>query len=197
MIRLILDKTAESFEQDIRELIQEFYPGEDFEIRTEEGVHFTNTTQEEKNALKQAKATGENAEVNKKSTKNKARMASEITPEGVQDEKIRLSFEVAASEMSLTGVRKDDKSVIKKELYETLVSMTGKELPWGDLTGIRPVSLVSPMVEVAIEKRKTESGSDSVKELTESEIRNIKTSLTKEYCIKGEKLDLMTDIALR
>ena len=197
MIRLILDKTAESFEQDIRELIQEFYPGEDFEIRTEEGVHFTNTTQEEKNALKQAKATGENAEVNKKSTKNKARMASEITPEGVQDEKIRLSFEVAASEMSLTGVRKDDKSVIKKELYETLVNMTGKELPWGDLTGIRPVSLVSPMVEAAIEKRKTESGSDSVKELTESEIRNIKISLTKEYCIKGEKLDLMTDIALR
>ena len=195
MIRLVLDKTAESFEQDIRELIQEFFPGEDFEIRTEEGVHFTNTTQEEKNALKQAKATGENAEVNKKSTKNKAKMASEITPEGVQDEKIRFSFEVSASEMPLTGVRKDDKSVIKAELYETLVSMTGKTLPWGDLTGIRPVSLVSPMVEAAIEKRKTES--DSVNELTETEIRDIKTALTKEYCIEGEKLDLMTDIALR
>ena len=54
MIRLILDKASESFEQDIRELVQEFYPGEDFEIRTTEGVHFTNTTQEEKNALKQA-----------------------------------------------------------------------------------------------------------------------------------------------
>ena len=197
MIRLTLDKAAESFEQDIRELIQEFYPGEDFEIRSEEGVHFTNTTKEEKNALKQARATGENAEVNRKSTKNRAKEAAEITPEGVHDEKIRFSFEVSASDMPLTGVRKDDKSVIKAELYDTLVGMTGKTLPWGDLTGIRPVSLVSPMVEAAIEKHKEHNGNDSGIELTESEIRDIKAELTKEYCIEGEKLDLMTDIALR
>ncbi|SFG54124.1 coproporphyrinogen III oxidase family protein [Oribacterium sp. WCC10] len=230
MIRLILDNKAESFEADIRELVQEFYPGEDFEIHTSNGVHFTNTTQEEKNALKQAKATGEVAEVNKKSTKNRARMASEITPEGVEEAKIRLSFEVSASEMPLTGVRKEDKSVIKAELYDTLVGMTGKELPWGDLTGIRPVSLVSPMVERAIEKKLlndsdadrkdgkqrglrkkdqfsdlgTECGASSENsslpsfcELTDDEIQDIKDDLTKEYCIKGEKLDLMTDIALR
>ncbi|ETP71964.1 Fe-S oxidoreductase, coproporphyrinogen III oxidase, partial [Lachnospiraceae bacterium JC7] len=187
MIRLILDKASESFEQDIRELVQEFYPGEDFEIRTDDGVHFTNTTQEEKNALKQAKATGEVTEVNKKSTKNRAKMAHEVTPEGASEDKIRLTLEITASEMPLTGVRKSDKSVIKAELYDTLVSMTGKELPWGDLTGIRPVSLVSPMVEAAAEKNS----------ISDEDIRGIKKSLTEEYCIRGEKLDLMTDIAVR
>ena len=54
MIRLVLDSIAAGYEQDIRELVQAFYPGEEFEIRTPEGVHFSNTTQEEKNALKQA-----------------------------------------------------------------------------------------------------------------------------------------------
>ena len=52
MIRLVLDSIAAGYEQDIRELVQAFYPGEEFEIRTPEGVHFSNTTQEEKNALK-------------------------------------------------------------------------------------------------------------------------------------------------
>ncbi|WP_036606497.1 coproporphyrinogen dehydrogenase HemZ [Oribacterium sp. P6A1] len=186
MIRLILDKASESFEQDIRELVQEFYPGEDFEIRSSEGIHFTNTTQEEKNALKQAKASGEVTAVNKKSTKNKAKMAQEVTPEGASEEKIRLTLEISASEMPLTGVRKNDKSIIKAELYDTLVGMTGKELPWGDLTGIRPVSLVSPMVEALGERN-----------ISEDDIKNIKEALTAEYCIKGEKLDLMTDVAVR
>lgn len=235
MIRLILDKVSESFEQDIRELVQEFYPGEDFEIRTGEEVRFTNTTQEEKNALKQAKATGEVTEVNKKSTKNRAKMAQEVTPEGASEDKIRLTLEITASEMPLTGVRKDDKSVIKAELYDTLVGMTGKELPWGDLTGIRPVSLVSPMVEAAAEnnknifvysgteksgfkkhdtfderttkkyaldsKRNNESYKSKIEVsrqmITEEDIKGIKEALTAEYCIKGEKLDLMTDIAVR
>ena len=219
MIRLILDKASESFEQDIRELVQEFYPGEDFEIRTTEGVHFTNTTQEEKNALKQAKATGEVTEVNKKSTKNRARMAHEVTPEGASEDKIRLTLSIDASEMPLTGVRKDDKSVIKAELYDRLVSMTGKELPWGDLTGIRPVSLVSPMVEAAVEKNKRSIlSSESENEasvtdkspipkkssktaisvmISEEDIMEIKEELRSQYCIKGEKLDLMTDIAVR
>ena len=55
MIRLVLDSIAAGYEQDIRELVQAFYPGEEFEIRTPEGVHFSNTTQEEKNALKRAR----------------------------------------------------------------------------------------------------------------------------------------------
>ena len=186
MIRLVLDSVAASYEQDIRELVQAFYPGEEFEIRTPEGVHFSNTTQEEKNALKQAQATGEVTAVNKKSTKNRARMASEVTPEGMEDESIRLTFTVEAAELPLRGVRKEDKSVIKAELYDTLVGMTGKELPWGDLTGIRPVSLVSPLLD-AIPGHV----------FSDEMLAKIKEDIQKEYCIRGEKLDLMVDIAVR
>ena len=186
LIRLVLDSIAAGYEQDIRELVQAFYPGEEFEIRTPEGVHFSNTTQEEKNALKQAQATGEVTAVNKKSTKNRARMASEVTPEGMEEDSIRLSFTVEAAALPLTGVRKEDKSVIKAELYDTLVGMTGKELPWGDLTGIRPVSLVSPLLE-------TLPGHT----FPEEALRKIRADLRQEYCIRGEKLDLMVDIAVR
>ncbi len=186
MIRLVLDSIAAGYEQDIRELVQAFYPGEEFEIRTPEGVHFSNTTQEEKNALKQAQATGEVTAVNKKSTKNRARMASEVTPEGMVEDSIRLSFTVEAAALPLSGVRKEDKSVIKAELYDTLVGMTGKELPWGDLTGIRPVSLVSPLLEALPGHA-----------FPEEALRKIRADLRKEYCIRGEKLDLMVDIAVR
>ena len=41
LIRLVLDSIAAGYEQDIRELVQAFYPGEEFEIRTPEGVHFS------------------------------------------------------------------------------------------------------------------------------------------------------------
>ena len=186
MIRLVLDSIAAGYEQDIRELVQAFYPGEEFEIRTPEGVHFSNTTQEEKNALKQAQATGEVTAVNKKSTKNRARMVSEVTPEGMEEDSIRLSFTVEAAALPLTGVRKEDKSVIKAELYDTLVGMTGKELPWGDLTGIRPVSLVSPLLEALPGHT-----------FPEEALRKIRADLRREYCIRGEKLDLMVDIAVR
>lgn len=188
MIRLILDQEASSFEQDIRELVQEFYPGEDYEIRTPDGVHLVNTTQEEKNALKAAKESGVATAVNKKSTKSKAKMAAALNPEGVSDESIRLSIDVRAAEWKLSGIRKEDKSVIKAHVYRYLQKQTGKELPWGDLTGIRPVSLVSPMLEaIAAEKG----------EVREEDIQDVRKKLEEEYLIHGAKLDLMTDIALR
>ena len=120
MIRLILDQEASSFEQDIRELVQEFYPGEDYEIRTPDGVHLVNTTQEEKNALKAAKESGVATAVNKKSTKAKAKMAAALNPEGVSDESIRLSIDVRAAEWKLSGIRKKDKSTIKAHVYRYL-----------------------------------------------------------------------------
>lgn len=185
MIRIILDAAAMGFEQDIRELVQAFYPGEEFEIRTPEGVHLTSTTQEEKNALKQAQETGTVTAVNKKSTKNRARMLSQMTPEGVEEASLREIIDVKGAALPLTGVRKEDKSLLKAHLYAELAEKTGKQLPWGDLTGIRPVSLVSPMLEAL--------GHPAAPE----DIRRIKEYLTQEYCVRGEKLDLMVEIAVR
>ncbi|MBR1844770.1 MAG: coproporphyrinogen dehydrogenase HemZ [Lachnospiraceae bacterium] len=47
----------------------------------------------------------------------------------------------------LTGDRKKDKSEIKRQLYDYLSEITGKKLLWGTLTGIRPVTIVTDMIE--------------------------------------------------
>ncbi len=190
MIRLSLDEKAVPYEQDIRELVKAFYPGEDFEIRTPAGVHLSETTQEEKNALKLAVERQEAVEVNRKSTKHSSRQFAALSPEGIADESsIRLSLEIAGVDMPLTGVRKSDKSIIKSEIYETLCDLTGRKLPWGDLTGIRPVSLVSPAIRAA--------AAANAGTVPPEAVRAIRGALRKEYRIEGEKLDLMMEIGLR
>lgn len=106
MIRLILDEAAAGFEQDIRELVGEFYPGEDFEIRANGKVWLSNASQEEKNALKAARESGTATAVNKKSTKNSAKMTGFLTPEGAPDGSITRTIEVKGEMLSLTGKRK-------------------------------------------------------------------------------------------
>ena len=43
-------------------------------------------------------------------------------------------------------IRKENKDRVKTGLYRMLVKMSGKELPWGSLTGIRPVKLASDLL---------------------------------------------------
>ncbi len=50
--------------------------------------------------------------------------------------------------------RPDKKNVLKDVLYEALSALTGQELPWGDLTGIRPTKL--PMAMLAEGKTEEE-----------------------------------------
>ena len=52
MIQIFLEEDLVPFESDIRELLKAFYPGEDFQLHTPDGVRLMETTQEEKNALK-------------------------------------------------------------------------------------------------------------------------------------------------
>lgn len=44
--------------------------------------------------------------------------------------------------------RRGYKNVLKKILYELLSDMTGKQLPWGTLTGVRPTKLVMERLEM-------------------------------------------------
>ena len=43
--------------------------------------------------------------------------------------------------------RKENKDNIKYALYQLLVKLTGRTLPWGNLTGIRPAKLAMGMIE--------------------------------------------------
>ncbi len=82
----------------------------------------------------------------------------------------------------LTGDRKKDKSEIKRQLYDYLSEITGKKLLWGTLTGIRPVAIVTDMIE-----------SEGARSYENDLI--IKEDLKKEYYISDEKADRLIAIA--
>lgn len=72
---------------------------------------------------------------------------------------------------------KELKNELKRELYKAFSEHTGKKLPWGTLTGIRPTKLPMGMIK--------EGKSD----------REIQEYLSDTYLVSNEKIDLATRIA--
>lgn len=190
MIQIFLDEALLPFESDIRELCKAFYPGEDFQMHTPEGVRLMETTQEEKNALKRAKEQKSAVPVNKKSLKRKdtEKQNRILTEEGISDPSLfRLSLDLRGAALSFSGKRTKDKSLVKAYLYRILEEKCGRSLPWGDLTGIRPVSLAGKLL-----KELKNEGMQTKQE----EIRFYQ-ALKDEYCLEGEKAELLRFLALR
>ena len=73
--------------------------------------------------------------------------------------------------------RKDTKNRLKRLLYEILQEISGRELPWGTLTGIRPTKIPLRMLE---------EGADETA---------IRTYMKDTYLISEEKETLCTEIA--
>ena len=71
------------------------------------------------------------------------------------------------------------KNRLKTLLYQVLVSMTGHTLPWGNLTGIRPVKIPMALLAQGMEPE------------------NIKRQLQEQYFISPEKAELAVSIASR
>ena len=190
MIQIFLDEALLPFESDIRELCKVFYPGEDFQMHTPDGVRLMETTQEEKNALKRAKEQKSAVPVNKKSLKRKdtEKQNRILTEEGISDPSLfRLSLDLRGTKLSFIGNRTKDKSTVKAYLYKILQKKCGRSLPWGDLTGIRPVSLAGKLLK----ELKNES-----MQTKQEEIRFYQ-ALKDEYCLEGEKAELLRFLALR
>ena len=190
MIQIFLDEALFPFESDIRELCKAFYPGEDFQLHTPEGVRLMETTQEEKNALKRAKEQKSAVPVNKKSLKRKdtEKQNRILTEEGISDPSLfRLSLDLRGTKLFFIGNRTKDKSTVKAYLYKILQKKCGRSLPWGDLTGIRPVSLAGKLL-----KELKNEGMQTKQE----EIRFYQ-ALKDEYCLEGEKAELLRFLALR
>ena len=214
MIQIFLDEALFPFESDIRELCKAFYPGEDFQLHTPEGVRLMETTQEEKNALKRAKKQKSAVPVNKKSLKRKdaEKQNRILTEEGISDPSLfRLSLDLRGAGLSLSGKRTKDKSIVKAYLYRILEKKCGRSLPWGDLTGIRPVSLAGKLLDELEESKtqkepKVQDGPNlpntpkaenafcmQEKKLNPQFFRALKA----EYCLEGEKAELLHFLALR
>ena len=123
---------------------------------------------------------------------------------------IALTFERIDSKKEFT-IEASDKDAAKKEfgrdLYDFLSECTGKELPWGNLTGIRPTKLIRTILEDELSKGP--GAFLDPKELVKSdrnvgmyvglpEIKNlIGDRLYAERRLRGEKLELGIEIALR
>ena len=129
MIGLLIQDNA--YEQDIRELLMSFYPGElyahelkddlEFYVETALGDGTISVTIWEKDGEKEAGSDG----------------SGDITWKPV---------------MSRTGTSDlsdhlATKNVVKKMFYQMLVERTKKELPWGSLTGIRPTKIALTRLE--------------------------------------------------
>ena len=154
MIEILLKDGTQSYEQDIRELAMAFCPGEPFvyEEKTEARLSVRARRVED----------GEFAIL----------VIEKDADTGGEKRRFEAGFK-------LTEDRRDNKSAIKTALYEALKELTGRELPWGTLTGIRPVKLI---------ERQIAEGKDD---------REIGEHMKSVYLISDEKLNLITDIARR
>ncbi|MBQ0001032.1 MAG: coproporphyrinogen dehydrogenase HemZ [Clostridiales bacterium] len=76
-------------------------------------------------------------------------------------------------------IRKQNKDALKYGLYQLLVKLSGKTLPWGNLTGIRPAKLAMGMLEAGMKN------SDIAQEMRDN------------YCVSREKAALAITIANR
>ena len=126
------------FEHDVYELIKAFYP--EAEIHTlyenaeaEYDLRFSVEWDNDSYIIKYERT--EN--LSKQETEQKGVISADILSKenagcGIQD---------------AHALRKENKDTIKYALYQLLVKLTGRTLPWGNLTGIRPAKLAMGMIE--------------------------------------------------
>lgn len=129
MTGILLNDNA--YEQDIRELLMAFYPGETFVHEEQDDMNrFVRGTLEDGDHGAPAEAV---------SAASEAAYRLEVWEDGV-----------CCGETTLNVDWKDrtkTKSILKRALYQILCAHTGKELPWGTLTGIRPTKIAMAMLE--------------------------------------------------
>lgn len=139
------------FEYDIHSLVKAFYPSETVKVFQE--------------GTKDLVSDGDNPEI------------------AVIFEENRIRIRVDGSEGQTDLSRPEEKNVVKNELkqllYRMLSAKTGKELPWGSLTGIRPAKIAMQLLEEG---------------KTQEEIRSY---MEQTYYCSQEKADLAIGIACR
>lgn len=149
MIGLFLDD--QSFEQDIRELLMAFYPGESFAHEETEGENYRLKVQSQ--------------------TREDSFLLTIRDMEG--NEEITDSVNVRYPD------RFETKNRIKRMLYQMAGKLTGMELPWGTLTGIRPTKIA--MTKLLEGHSKEE----------------VKSHMKETYLASDAKTDLSIEIASR
>jgi len=149
MIGLLLDD--QSFEQDIRELLMAFYPGERF-------LHEENPDEEFRLLVRGV--TGE-----------------DFFQLSLEDKELGIT-KTSTTEVDFSD-RFETKNRIKRMLYGMAGELTGRKLPWGTLTGIRPVKIAM------------------TKLLSGSKEEEVSAYMKETYLTSDQKVDLSLEIAKR
>lgn len=151
-----LDLEENAFEQDVRELLMAFYPGCRFVYGTREEAesrcledggldlmvsgHFLEEAGERRYQLTMERQKADEAKADsgadreKDGTKEREEQ-SQVIQKGLMEARENQPFAVTE------GDRAETKNRIKRRLYFLLMLDTGRQLPWGALTGIRPVKI--------------------------------------------------------
>ena len=108
------------FEYDIHSLVKAFFPGEEVSVRVQED--FT-------------EAAGRRMKV----VFTQEMVTAEVLEDGSTKESRHCPID--------PGNRKETKTHLKQMIYRALAAYTGQELPWGTLTGIRPVKIAMQLLE--------------------------------------------------
>ncbi len=132
MIGIILNDNA--YEQDIRELLMAFFPGRSFVHEMLPGLELCligNVEEDHQWFRMQVVFWGEYSHLVWGNTPAEQRELDHF------DEPIAVDYEN----------RTDTKNKIKRRLYVILKALTGRSLPWGSLTGIRPAKIALTLLE--------------------------------------------------
>src|SRR5690606_8187459 len=89
------------------------------------------------------------------------------------------SEDIASIKIYRDSIEKNIRVGIKKSLYNALIKISDNDIPWGVLTGIRPVKIVHELLD---------------KEIEDEEIIRV---LTNEYRLHKSKANLILDIGKR
>ena len=161
------------FEHDIYELIRAFYPGSEicsFYEEEEAGCDLYFRIEKQ----------GDSCVIRYEDHENKGVTSAEFI-EGQSSDALISCVDADDSEAKerAHAIRKERKDIVKIALYKLLVKLTGKTLPWGNLTGIRPTKIPMKLLEEGKSR--------------EEIYRYMKDT----YLASDEKIELATDIAER
>lgn len=211
----IKNLTLNTYEPDIRPLINSFFPGE--------RIEYVETYSECPDTLSNAddicsSVSVHDFDVGEKEKPDNSASEEDLSHELKPENSIFLDIDDICNGIKRSDDRFYDKSAVKSAVYKYLSELTGRTLPWGTLTGIRPVRIAEKYENELCCDSSSDEGSDQKhidslmkddsSDITASAVcnnlmnkylrtRRLRELMKNDFLISDEKLDLMLDIYAR
>lgn len=140
MYKISIQLLDREFEHDVYELIRAFYPEAEFHIVYEEEESECDCSFLIFRGEDSVQIRFKNQQHNGVTSASVIKGHSENAPLLCETDVLQDAHEL----------RKANKDAVKSALYQVLVKLTGRTLPWGNLTGIRPAKLAMGMIEAGM-----------------------------------------------